>query len=105
MYEIVFYHKLFLEDKMKKIASVVLIGFVFVLLAGCIVGHPRIAPPPLKKEIRSVKPGPNHVWISGHWKKKGPRYVWVPGHWRQEDSSSLSSLFSLEKIGSLLFSA
>ena len=66
---------------MKKIAAVLLISFIFVLLAGCVVGHPRMAPPPLKKEVRSAKPGANHVWIPGHWKWSGGRYVWASGHW------------------------
>jgi hypothetical protein len=78
---IVFQRRPLLEDEVKKMALFVLMGFVFVLLAGCVVSHPRIAPPPLKKEVRSVKPDPNHVWISGHWKWSAGRYVWIPGHW------------------------
>jgi len=66
---------------MKKITLTVLTLFIFVLLAGCVVARPAVGPPPLKKEVRSVRPGSNYVWISGHWKWSGSRYIWATGHW------------------------
>lgn len=32
---------------------------------------------------KPTQPGPNSIWIDGHWKwdKKKKKYVWVPGHW------------------------
>jgi len=66
---------------MKKIAWITLISFVLILLAGCVVSRPVVAPPPLKMEIRVAKPGPNYVWIVGHWKWGRGKYMWVPGHW------------------------
>ena len=66
---------------MKKIAWLTLVIFVLILLGSCIVAGPIVAPPPLKKEVRSLKPGPNYVWISGHWKWTGSKYVWVSGYW------------------------
>ena len=30
------------------------------------------------------KPGPNHIWVEGHWKvNKHSKKVWVPGHWKK----------------------
>ena len=66
---------------MKKMAWIILVSFVFALLAGCIVTRPVAAPPPPRKEVRIVKPGPNFVWIAGHWKWVMGKYGWVPGHW------------------------
>lgn len=66
---------------MKKIALVLLACFLLVAISACVVARPRVAPPPLKTEVRPVKPGPNYVWISGHWKWSHSRYVWVTGHW------------------------
>lgn len=66
---------------MKKIALITLITMAFFVLAGCLVTHPTTAPPPAKKEIRSAKPGPMFVWITGHWKWTGSNYSWTSGHW------------------------
>ena len=66
---------------MKKTAFLILLGFVSVLIAACVVAGPTMAPPPMKKEIRTMKPGPQFIWISGHWKWSGNRYSWVQGHW------------------------
>ncbi len=66
---------------MKKTALLILLGFVSVVVAGCVVSNPRVAPPPAKVEVVSAKPGPNHVWIAGYWKWSRNAYVWVPGHW------------------------
>ena len=66
-------------DIMKKFAWIVLIGFILVLAAGCVVSRPAFAPPPLKREIRPLSPGHNYVWIQGHWKWNGNRYTWISG--------------------------
>jgi hypothetical protein len=72
---------------MKKTTWAVLLGFIFVLLAGCVVARPSFAPPPLKKEVRAVKPGPNFIWTSGHWKWSGSKYYWVSGRWTKNRRS------------------
>ncbi len=70
---------------MKKIAWIVLLSFVCVMLAGCVVtARPTLPPPPLRKEVRIVKPGPDYIWISGHWRWVGGKYFWVKGHWIKE---------------------
>ena len=66
---------------MKKTAWILLVAFLFVFLAGCVIARPALAPPPLKKEVRTAKPGPNDVWISGNWKWNGGKYIWAPGRW------------------------
>lgn len=66
---------------MKKTAWCVLLIFIWVFIASCVVSHPTVAPPPPKNEVKTPKPGPNYVWISGHWKWTGGNYVWVSGHW------------------------
>ena len=65
---------------MKKTA-VVLITVFALTLAGCVVAGPRVAPPSPRTDVRSARPGPNHIWIQGHWKWTGARYTWVTGHW------------------------
>lgn len=31
-----------------------------------------------------AKPGPNYVWVEGHYKlNKFGKLVWVPGHWKK----------------------
>jgi len=39
-----------------------------------------VAPPGDQLEIVTVAPGPNHVWIKGHWAWRG-RWVWEAGFW------------------------
>lgn len=46
--------------------------------AGIVV---KIAPPPVKKEVRMKSPGPNHFWVAGYWKWDGKKYVWIDGRW------------------------
>ncbi len=40
-------------------------------------------PPPLRQEVVVVRPGPDFVWVRGHWDWVGGRrgYVWLPGAW------------------------
>ena len=31
-----------------------------------------------------VKPGPNYVWVEGHYKvNRHGQWIWVPGHWKR----------------------
>ncbi len=66
---------------MKKAAFLVLIGFLLAIADGCVVSPPRIAPPPLRVEVLSARPGPHFVWIGGCWRWNGNTYIWAPGHW------------------------
>ena len=47
---------------------------------GIRVGGP---PPTLRHEVVLVRPGPEFVWVSGHWDwaPAARSYVWVPGAW------------------------
>lgn len=66
------------------------------LTAGCVVHEhdrrPRVvreeviveeAPPPVRVEVRPARPGPDHVWIEGHWVRVGHHWDWVGGHWER----------------------
>jgi hypothetical protein len=41
----------------------------------------EVAPPPQRVEIVAVAPGPQYVWIPGHWSWSGQEYGWEPGRW------------------------
>jgi hypothetical protein len=43
-----------------------------------IVGAPP--PTPLAEDVPG-RPGPRHVWLTGHWRYRGGHYLWIPGHW------------------------
>jgi hypothetical protein len=49
---------------------------------GVVVATP---PPPMASEIISPAPGPNFVWVGGHWKWRGRwrGWAWVRGRWAQ----------------------
>jgi hypothetical protein len=79
-----------------KRSAVLLAGVAAVLSSS--LGHvpaatadPRISigirvdapPPPLRREVIVVRPGPGFVWVPGHWDwaPYRHRYVWVAGAW------------------------
>lgn len=41
----------------------------------------QAAPPPPRREVRFAAPGPDYVWVDGHWAFRGNAYAWVPGSW------------------------
>jgi hypothetical protein len=41
----------------------------------------RVAPPPLRQEVRPAAPSANHIWIDGHWAWRGGQHTWVQGVW------------------------
>jgi hypothetical protein len=50
-------------------------------------GHPgpglrvRVAPPPMRQDVRPAAPSPRHVWRGGYWGWEGGRHVWLSGRW------------------------
>ncbi|MFI5235890.1 MAG: hypothetical protein ACHQXA_09280 [Gemmatimonadales bacterium] len=60
-----------------------------ILLNGCLVGPPAgvvVAvrrPPPDRIEIINARPGPEFVWIRGHWNWAGGDYAWAGGRWER----------------------
>jgi len=49
----------------------------------------QVAPPPPRREVRFAAPGPDYVWVDGHWAWRGNAYAWVPGSWwRQRPGST-----------------
>jgi hypothetical protein len=51
------------------------------VLSGCVeeerVAYVRPAPSPEAVEVVAVAPGPDNVYVRGHWEWDGSRYVWV----------------------------
>jgi len=47
-------------------------------------------PPPLAAETIYAAPGPDFVWVSGHWAWRGHwrRWVWARGHWARRPFSN-----------------
>ena len=40
-------------------------------------------PPADVVEVVPAQPGPEYVWVGGHYRWGGDRYVWMGGHWAQ----------------------
>ena len=43
----------------------------------------REGPPPVRREVIVEPPGPDFVYIRGHWGYSGGGWVWVPGRWER----------------------
>lgn len=39
------------------------------------------SPPPPQTEVIVPAPGPQYVWVRGHWRWDGVAWVWIRGHW------------------------
>jgi len=62
-------------------------GALFLAATACAPAHPRVVyvvrePPPEVVETIPPSPGPQYVWVRGHYRWEGSAYVWVPGHWQ-----------------------
>lgn len=67
---------------MKKAIFLILLGFISVMAADCIISYPRMGPPGLRAEAAVGRPpGPGYVWITGYWGWGGGGYHWVSGRW------------------------
>ena len=45
----------------------------------------RVGPPVERSEVIVVRPGPDYVYVRGHWGYGGGGYAWVPGRWERPD--------------------
>jgi len=45
----------------------------------------RVGPPPIRREVIVVRPGPDYVYLRGHWAYADGGYVWVPGRWERPE--------------------
>lgn len=66
---------------MRLIQSLLILMFLWPVV-GC---HSKVVvKDPNPPKARPAQPGPNYVWVPGHW-KRGPRgrRVWVAGHWKR----------------------
>ena len=41
----------------------------------------NVVPPPLRREVIAVAPGPGYVWVPGYYSWAGTAYVWAPGRY------------------------
>jgi hypothetical protein len=72
------------------IALTILVSALALSTGACVSPGVRVGlgirvfapPPPLREEV-VVRPGPQLVWVPGHWDwVAGTRdYVWIPGAW------------------------
>ena len=78
-----------IEDlvQMNRKCSAALLFLALPFATGCVAAatpggvYVAAAPPAAIVETRPIAPGPNSVWIDGHYRWTGSRYDWVPGHW------------------------
>ena len=50
-------------------------------LPGLDIRIARTAPPPMRQERMSPRPGRDHVWARGSWDWQGNDWAWSPGRW------------------------
>ncbi|HEY3173286.1 MAG TPA: YXWGXW repeat-containing protein [Thermoanaerobaculia bacterium] len=41
----------------------------------------RQAPPRIRRERRTARPGRDYIWVEGFWDWQGDNWVWIPGRW------------------------
>ena len=65
--------------------SILAVMIAGLSLAACGEGtgyyYANTPPPPLRREVVGVAPGPGYVWINGYWGSRGNGYAWVPGYY------------------------
>ena len=66
---------------MMKILSTGLLGLALAVGSANAQIYVRIGPPPPRREVVVVRPGPQYVWVAGYHRWDGNQYVWVPGAW------------------------
>ncbi|HSA96958.1 MAG TPA: YXWGXW repeat-containing protein [Acidobacteriota bacterium] len=66
---------------MKKTVFALMAVFFLAVATAAADSKPRVAPPPLRVEAPTLRPGPAHVWTPGYWKWAGVNYEWVEGRW------------------------
>ena len=63
------------------LAAAALSGALLTSTAEAARVYVSVAPPVPIVEVRTVAPGPHHVWVPGYHRWDGRAYVWVGGHW------------------------
>jgi len=47
------------------------------------IGFAHDAPPRARSEVRTPRPGPNHVWVGGYWERQNEQWAWSAGRWEE----------------------
>ena len=77
-----------------QIVGALLLAAALVTSLGCLAPYDvaggvsvSIGPPPVRYDERSVRPGPDYLWVSGYWDWGGGDWLWVPGTWTRSPHS------------------
>ncbi len=64
------------------VVALLAFAVLLVFLLGCAGTTYVPDPPPAPRdEVKPPRPGPQAVWVDGHWKHSGGQWVWATGHW------------------------
>jgi WXXGXW repeat (2 copies) len=71
---------------MRSLTAALLLGAS--LVAGACAGasggiYVRTGPPPVRREVVLVSPGPGYVWVPGYYRYERSAYVWVGGRYER----------------------
>ena len=66
---------------MKRFFCIGLFALTLTGAAGAADVFVRFGPPPPRREVVVVRPGPRHVWVPGYYRYHRGRYAWSGGRW------------------------
>ncbi|MDE3164476.1 MAG: YXWGXW repeat-containing protein [Acidobacteriota bacterium] len=66
---------------MKTLLCITALAITLGLAAGHSQVFARFGPPPPRREVVVVRPGPRYVWVPGYYTWAGERYAWRAGYW------------------------
>jgi WXXGXW repeat (2 copies) len=67
--------------QVRKVLLALAFGFLLSLQAAVGQTVVRVAPPPPRREMVAVAPGPRYVWTGGYYRWHRGAYAWVPGRY------------------------
>ena len=77
------------------------VGLALSLCLGSLAAFAQAptAPPPVQVEKPPPSPGPQFVWIAGHWAWQGGRWAWVPGRWVEAQGAWIPGRYQQTRQG------
>ena len=73
---------------MKRVLLAGAFGFLLALQTAAAQTVIRVAPPPPRREVVAVSPGPRYVWTDGYYRWNHGAYVWAPGRYVDSAASA-----------------